>query len=183
MAKTVDVTERTLEQERQSFMKMCKAFWCGANVIRIIMIVCVSILALCLIIGAAGGAADSGVEEFSTVGGMFYTVSVCVIATGYIIALGFGAKIFKSLRNGETPFRYDIADKLKGAGCVMMVTGGLGFALNVVVQGLKANGVEGIGTATELPDLVPFVFGAFLVALAYVFNYGCKLQQESDETL
>lgn len=182
MAKN-DIKERTLEQEKQSFMKMCKAFWCGANVIRIIMIVCVSILALCLIIGVAGGAADSGMEEFSTAGGMIAVASMCVIATGYIIALGFGAKIFKTLRDGETPFRYDIADKLKGAGYVMMVTGGLGFVLNVVIQCLKANGVEGIGTAIELPDLIPFVFGSFLVALAYVFNYGCKLQQESDETL
>ena len=180
MAKTVDITERTLEQEKQRFIKMCRAFHCGANVVRIIMIVCVSLLGLFLIIGAAGVELT---EEFNTVGGMISVASLCVICLGYIIALGFGAKIFKSLRDGETPFRYDIADKLKGAGCVMMTTGAVGFVLNMILQCLSMNGCEGIGMIDELPDFAPFVFGAFLAALAYVFNYGCKLQQESDETL
>ena len=35
----------------------------------------------------------------------------------------------------------------------------------------------------KILSLVLLILGAVLAIAAYVFNYGCKLQQESDETL
>lgn len=180
MAKT-DITERTLEQEKQGFIKMCRCFEIGANVIRIIMLIFIPFLLVVLITGATG-VLDAG-EMYSSPEGLMTSGALCMVCVGYFIALNFGVGIFRSLRNGETPFRYDVSDKLKGAGIAMIVTGAFGFVMNVVVRCLMANGVMFVDGMESLPDTIPFVFGMFLVALAYVFNYGCKLQQESDETL
>ena len=101
-----------------------------------------------------------------------------ILITGIVIY-----HIFRRLRAAETPFCYDIADKIKGAGHAAW---GIGFGLLVF----------GAAAALSLSDrqlLRPYGFGyvefgililgALLTISAYVFNYGCKLQQESDETL
>ena len=181
MSKKVDITKRTLEQEKQDFIKICKCFGILTNVIRILMAVCVVLLVLFAILGATGVSELS--YEFTTKEGIVSTLSVCAVCIGYVIALNFGVSIFRTLRNGETPFRFDIADKIKGAGYALVVTGAVGFLLNVLVQFLVASGDLFFGNMQYLPDTVPFFFGVMLIALAYVFNYGCKLQQESDETL
>lgn len=176
-----NITERTLEQEKQGFVKMCRCFEIGANAIRILMLIFIPAL-IFVMITSATGLVDAG-EQFTSAEGLISMCALCVICVGYFVALNFGVSIFRSLRNGETPFRYDVADKLKGAGVAMIVTGIVGFVLNVMVECFIANGMLHFGEMQYLPDTIPFIFGAFLVALAYVFNYGCKLQQESDETL
>ena len=74
-----------------------------------------------------------------------------------------------------------VADKMKGAGYALAASGVIGFILNMIATVLEANG--GFVLEMYMPETVPFLFGVFLIALAYVFNYGCKLQQESDETI
>jgi hypothetical protein len=99
------------------------------------------------------------------------------------IGLNFIASVFRNMRLGETPFRYDVADKMKGAGMAFVVASGLAFMFNVTLMILNGAGVLEFADAPSYPDFFSFVLGVFLLALAYVFNYGCKLQQESDETI
>lgn len=181
MDKTIDLNEKALEKEKQDFNKMCRFFEMLATVFRIIMMMCVPILLVFYIIGALGWV-ELG-EALSSAEGLVSTIGLCIICIGYIIALNFGVKIFRTVRTAETPFRYDVADKMKGAGTALIVTGIIGFVLNVLVRVLMANGTLHFDSLTYMPDTVPFLFGAFLIALAYIFNYGCKLQQESDETI
>jgi len=181
MAKTIDVNERTLEQEKASFLKMCRFFEALANIFRIGIIVCL-IMMFFSYIGSFAGWVDAEKKLTSEEGWVTFA-SLCVSGIGYVIALNFGVAIFRSLRTAETPFRYDIGDKMKGAGITLAVTGVVGFVFNLTVNGLITNGVLDIDAMNNAPDTVPFLFGVFLTALAYVFNYGCKLQQEADETI
>lgn len=181
MAKTIDVNERTLEQEKASFLKICRYFEALANIFRTGIIVCI-ILLFFSCIGSFAGWVDAE-DKLTSAEGWISVASISVSCIGYVIALNFGAAIFRSLRTAETPFRYDIGDKMKGAGITLIVIGVVGFVLNLTVNYFIANGTLDFETMNYLPDTVPFLFGAFLTALAYVFNYGCKLQQESDETI
>jgi hypothetical protein len=47
-------------------------------------------------------------------------VNSMVLLSGMVSALNFGRRIFKELKSGETPFRYDIADKVRGAFFALM---------------------------------------------------------------
>lgn len=181
MAKTVDLNEKTLEKEKQDFIKMCRFFEMLANVLKIGMLVCVPVLVVVIVLSTTG-IIEMG-EHYNSAEGIVSTGALCISCVGFIIALNFGVKIFKNVRTAESPFCYDIADKIKGAGFALAVTGVVDFLMNVTVKFLVANGTLYFKTMTYLPDTIPFLFGAFLLALAYIFNYGCKLQQEADETL
>lgn len=181
MDKTIDLNEKALEKEKKDFVKLCRMFELLAKVFRMIMLICLPILLLFYIFSTFGWV-DMG-DEFRSVEGLVTTISLCVVCIGFIIALNFGADIFRIVRTAETPFRYDVADKMKGAGFALSVTGIVGFVLNMVIQMFVANGIMYFDTMIYMPDMVPFLFGVFLIALAYIFNYGCKLQQESDETI
>lgn len=181
MDKVVDLNEKALEKEKKDFNKMCRFFEMLATVFRTLIMICVPILLVFYIISALGWV-DIG-EDFRSAEGLITTIALSITCIGYVIALNFGAKIFKTVRTAETPFRYDVSDKMKGAGLALIVTGILGFILNVLVRVLMANSTLYFDTMTYMPDTVPFLFGVFLLALAYIFNYGCKLQQEADETI
>lgn len=179
MAAIVDVNERTLEKDKIKFVKMCRFFEMLARIFMIIMIVCLPVLLLFYIAASAG--LVSGMSEYATPENMYFVASLCGVCIGYITALNFGARIFKTVRTAETPFRYDVADKIKGAGYALAASGALGFVLNMVAVVLKAK--SGFAIEAHMPEAAPFLFGVFLIALAYVFDYGCKLQQQADETL
>ncbi len=179
MAKTVDITERTLEQEKQSFQKTCKGFWVFSNVCRIVMSVCVVLLLLCAVLALCGVAEMQ--EEMGE--GVLAVVFGCVVLAGFCVALNFGVDVFRILKDSDTPFRYDVADKLKGAGITLTVTGAAAFVLNVAVHMLSLESNEFYADIGGFPDASTLAFGLALMALAYVFNYGCKLQREYDETL
>ena len=81
------------------------------------------------------------------------------------------------------PVRYDIADKMKGLGYVLCGCGIIGAMLflisNLLIDKLKN---DWFWNATGF-GLVFMVVGLIFIAFALIFETGCKLQQESDETL
>ena len=185
MKETVDVIERTLEKDKKDFVFVCK----------IGEVCAILFLTLCIIGALAAGFMSVmyiitiGIDsEFATqhiAEEIYCMLNGVLIAVGIGIACNFAIKIFNKLKDGDTPFRYDIADKIKGAGTALIVTGLFGSVTEFIHTILTNNkvflGEDTIGIISGCEDMV--VFGAVLMALAYIFNYGCKLQQESDETL
>ncbi len=171
MAKTVDITERTFEQEKEEFSTVCKVF----EVACIMMFVAFAVIvAVVLGVIIAGGAALSDI--------IVLAVNSLVLLLGMSSALNFGRAIFKSLRSGETPFRYDIADKVKGASIALAMSGLLGILLQSVSHIFS----EAFGDICHYYAFIAvgnIFIGVLLGIMSYVMNYGCKLQQESDETL
>ncbi len=175
MAKTIDILERTLENEKKNFIGFCK--------------VCEGLSVFLFVFMIAGCIVQAYELMVSLVVGGMWNSTICsagnlITYTGLTIAFRFSKKIFAMLKKGETPFTYAVADKIKAAALTMTVTGGIGVVLECVAAILCSVGIYSYG---ELSDLIGgmdvFVIGLVLIALSYIFNYGCKLQQESDETL
>ncbi len=180
MDKTVDLNERALEKEKKDFVKLCKMLEVGARTITILILIAVPVFIL-----AIGLDALNIVVEIEGFMAEDYIMLGCatLLCVCFGIGLNFIANVFRKMRIEETPFRYDVADKMKGAGVAFVVAGGLAFIFNVTLMILNGASVLDFADVPTYPDFFSFVLGVFLLALAYVFNYGCKLQQEADETI
>lgn len=171
MAKVIDVNERTLEKETEEFRLVCKVFevFCIA-IFSVIFIIAVAVIGIAVFIGA----------EMSDV--LTFAVNNAVLLMGLASALNFGRSIFRKLKNGETPFRYDIADKVKGASIALCGSGFLGILVQSVSH-LFSAAFSDICHYYLFIAIGNCIVGIILGIVSYVLSYGCKLQQESDETI
>ncbi len=185
MENAVKSIEKTLENDKKNFIFVCKM----GEVFSILLIV------LCIVGGLAaafmsvmyilGIAIDN---EFATphiAEEIYCMVNGVCITIGMGIACKFAVKIFSELKTGETPFRLNIAENIKKAGISLILTGFFGsvteFIYNVLVENKVFLGENTIGIINGCEDMV--MLSIVIMAVAYIFNYGCKLQQESDETI
>lgn len=180
--KTVNIIERTLDKDKKDFITICKIGEIFSMVLTGISVIMSIALLIMLIMSLTGFVDDSG--KYSSPEGIMSSANNLIMTLGIIIACNFSAHIFNKLKDGETPFRYDIADKIKGAGISLTVSGVICSVIECV-RGI----LDGTGIFTDTPAFEPLdfesycIFGVFLITLAYVFNYGCKLQHEADETV
>ena len=185
---TTDVMERTLAQEKGRFDKFCKLM----HVFSTLMWILLTIGAVfCLIVSIVqevqyeNNGGEARMPE--TLISVFY---VFLVISGIGLLWNSARHIFRRLRTAETPFCYDIADKIKGTGFLAILLGIMSFVYRMIVELLARNGViKHFVKSDGFVDIgFPFIYsviilGVVLMMIAYVFNYGCKLQQESDETL
>ncbi len=171
MKKAVDVNERTFEEEKKDFTLMCKVFETICIIVLVIFaLVALIVTGIIIVMGA----------KMNDV--MVLSANSAVLLFGMVSALNFGRAIFKALKSGETPFRYDIADKVRGASLALLICS---FA-SILVQSISHIFSE---TSADICHYYFFmaiggcVVGVLLGIMSYVMNYGCKLQQESDETV
>lgn len=169
-----DLTKTALDKEKKNFIRFCN--FCSG--------LCVLLLEF-MIVGLVtyGYGLIKCIVVCGTVEEMISNAANLVTCIGIGFSVRFGGMAFSALSKNETPFRYDVADKLKGASVPLIVCGGIVFMAEVAVVIMT----EGFGFAADKFDffggLDVLLFGIALSALSYIFNYGCKLQQESDETL
>ena len=174
--KTVDVNERTLEQEKK-YLKQTSA------IVRIES-VCFTLAIMMLMVQEMVSAAPGDGESASV---LFWIklIFLPLQAVAAIIVSNFAIALFKEIETGDTPFRYSIADKLKGLSNAIL-GGSIIFAAPYLVSYL-VNAFTETGEPQTNACAVIMLGGLFLgvlfKALSYIFSYGCKLQQESDETL
>ncbi|MCM1329057.1 MAG: hypothetical protein NC253_06395 [Ruminococcus sp.] len=86
--------------------------------------------------------------------------------------------IFKAIEKSGTPFIPQVSKgirKITAVICFMFVFQGLA----VVVYPMLTGG----GDPTLYFNWTSFIFVSVLELMGYIFDYGCKLQKESDETL
>ena len=115
-------------------------------------------------------------------------IYVFLVLGGIALLWNAARHIFRRLRTAETPFCYDIADKIKGAGFLAILLGIISLVYRTVVELISKNGGNFVKSDGYMDLGYPFIYsvlilGVVLMITAYVFNYGCKLQQEADETL
>lgn len=174
--KTVDITERTLEKEKKNFIEFCKVVEVFFSVILVFMVIAAIAIFIMTIMSNIILTDEPTAEE------IFYSVYLIAICIGTSIALNFGVKVFKELKKGETPFRYEIADKIKAAGMTLIGTGVVHIIAEIVRGFLYEAGNFTVKVSLTF-DFDFCICGVAVLAIAYIFNYGCKLQQESDETI
>ena len=176
-----DVMERTLEKEKEQFDRFCKLMHIVSTVASVLLaagaVFCLAVPVVQHIRYVRSGGTEDTVR---VIVGAVYTF---LMLGGIALLMNFARNIFRRLRAAETPFCYDIADKIKGAG---QAAWGIGFGLLVFGSAATLFLKERSPLAQYGFGYVEFgilIVGAVLGISAYVFNYGCKLQQESDETL
>lgn len=104
-----------------------------------------------------------------------------LIVTMIVDAIGCDQlyRIFKDISREATPFAAKHVRRIK---TVAWLTLPLAF-LDATCRNL-ADAFQAGDPAINLElNLMWVAFGAIIYCLAYIFDYGCKLQQESDETL
>lgn len=114
---------------------------------------------------------------------IFKAAFVLYYSAVFFIISNYVQQIFGRLRKAETPFMYDIADKMKGLAYVLgsggIVGGAVFTVFNLFIDDLAD---EWFGFSL-IAGFVFMVMGLIFTAFAFIFEHGCKLQQESDETL
>ena len=114
---------------------------------------------------------------------IFKAAFILYYSAVFFIVAGYVEQIFGRLRKAETPFMYDIADKMKGLGYVLGsggIIGGAAFSIfQLFIEDLSDEWFE----FSLIAGFVLMVVGLIVTAFALIFEHGCKLQRESDETL
>lgn len=174
--KTVDVNKRTLEQEKQYLRQT-------SGIVRI-EAVCFAAVLIMLMVQEIISAAPGDGENASV---LFWIKLMCLPfqAVSVIVVTKFVISMFKEIENGETPFRYSIADKLKGLSDAIL-GGSIVFGAPYLITMLVYAFTETEGSQTNASAVIMLgglFLGVLFKALSYIFGYGCRLQQESDETL
>ena len=174
--KTVDVNERTLEQEKQYLKKT-------SEIVRIEAVCFAIALILLMVMETIPSVSDGGIDT-----SLLFWVKLIFLpfqAVAAIVVSNFVTRLFKEIENGDTPFRYSIADKLKGLSDAIL-WGSVIFAAPYLVSAFVSAFTETEGAQTNASAVIMLgglFLGVLFKALSYIFGYGCKLQQESDETL
>ena len=174
--KTVDVNERTLEQEKQYLKKT-------SEIVRIEAVCFAIALILLMVMETIPSISDDGIDT-----SLLFWVKLIFLpfqAAAAIVISKFVIELFKEIETGTTPFRYSIADKLKGLSDAILV-GSVIFAAPGIISTFVCAFTETEVSQTNAYAVIMLgglFLGALFRALSYIFNYGCKLQQESDETL
>ena len=174
--KTVDVNERTLEQEKQYLKKT-------SEIVRIEAVCFAIALILLMVMETIPSVSDDGIDT-----SLLFWVKLIFLpfqAADAIVISKFVIGLFKEIETGTTPFRYSIADKLKGLSDAILV-GSVIFAAPVIISTFVCAFTETEASQTNAYAVIMLgglFLGALFRALSYIFNFGCKLQQESDETL
>ncbi len=134
-----------------------------------------AILALFTVIGTVANICEAIFNEkalliANNIGNIAESVLLCIIS---VISVLLFAKISKD----GTPFSPKIVTLLRTAGFVMML-------YSFIPPAARGIALSALGEAPEFSGNTPAVFfGAILMILAQIFNYGTMLQQEADETV
>lgn len=176
----LDINERTHKKETADFISACQVFEIFSIIGLVAFIAGALFLAWEVIFNAESVAIKTDTSLFSVILSDICSIICCL---GICIALKFSVTIFGKLKNGETPFRYDIGDKIRAAGISLVVTGTSVFTIKFSSNLLCSFDIIADIVAVDLSDSYLCLMGALICVFSYIFSYGCKLQQESDETL
>ena len=184
MNKTINVLERTLEKEKESFVKTNKVLHFVFIVLQILSLMLAIMTSIMLVMMGINNVFK--ISDSFSFPDIYLTLTLMVISVCYFIAFNHARKIFDIFKSGESPFRYDVADKMKGAATAIIAANLINFAIGLIylaVGGfMKLSNDESFEIVINF-DLGSLILGILIYAFSYVFNYGAKLQQESDETL
>lgn len=166
------------ENKAQSFKKVCGRIHAAS----VILLVLEIIFAVIYLLGV------TGIDAMWT-GNIWETVPELIRTATMLIMFNYMRLIFGQLRRSETPFLPEVSRRLKAIAYTLIIGGGAywiaGFAVLGALQYFAAiPRVVGIDVSAAVVFGVLFVmFGCVIWGISYIFERGCELQKESDETL
>lgn len=106
---------------------------------------------------------------------MFVFMLMDTVLMGAAIFLIHG--IFSEMKKGCTPFSHENTLRIKRTAIVVIILGIVGSYSDGLVDYYT------IGELTWKVDIPGVICGIIIYCIAFIFQYGCQLQRESDETL
>ena len=165
----------TIEEQYKNVCKYIHGFSVGGEAILCLLSLAMLVSVVAQLIGqgpfAEMFADDSGIWK-----SLYYTYYVLL----FLIAVNFLRIAFKKLSSSDSPFREDVATGMRRLSLVL-IWGGAGSMIIAPFLHSKAPVVGSSGF--NLFGFFIMVAGLMFDAFSLIFKYGCKLQQESDETL
>ena len=157
--------QKTVDIEKQNYMMTLKLSRVASIVMSIVISVALAVLWV------------ASIQE-NKIG---FAVHFTVLLAPFAVSMLYLTKICKILKDGDTPFRLAIAKYINHISLFLMGGGFIGYlitplsVLEVDLGGLTFGFFIGYSAYCWI--------GTTLTLIAYAFKYGCKLQQESDETI
>lgn len=110
---------------------------------------------------------------------MVITIVAALVMAVYTVNSCFAGKLFKEFEKCESPFTQNIVNRIKMLGYSLIPWVFIGGAVDSA-KSAAFSGKLHIGININVEMIIAVLIVLFL---AYIFEYGTKLQQESDETL
>lgn len=152
----------------------------SARVTYISIMACMILLAaaICMTVATIGQAADgAAANEIWTSSLIVYNMLMLSVECFFI------SKVFGNLKASDSPFRDEIVKGLRRATNVLVGGGIGGMVLYLIFELTVETQQNRLFFGTSGTFYVYILLGLIMKAISLIFEYGCKLQQESDETL
>jgi len=165
-------------KQAKSFSKVCRNMHIFAFAAEILY----GLAVLAVLLGALG----APFIEFKGLISRWELLPEIIWDSSLLMVFNFMRLIFGRLKKTDTPFSEGVDQKFKAIAYTLVIGGGTYFFLSFILYGYLSMSVSSpeLDRAFSFTDgLYMLMIGAVIWGLAYVFERGCVLQQESDETL
>lgn len=163
-------------KQAKSFSKVCRNMHIFAFAAEILY----GLAVLAVLLGALG----APFIEFKGLISKWELLPEIIWDASLLIVFNFMRLIFGRLKKADTPFSEGVDQKFKAIAYTLVIGGGAHFFTSLIVSGYISMSVPFEEMNISYSDgLYMMMIGAVIWGLAYVFERGCVLQQESDETL
>jgi len=121
-------------------------------------------------------AVQSDIEE------MYGSIFMFIDCAAFAVICTIGCGIIKLFKASETPFVSGVSKRLRAMAFIVMgaflVSVGVKLVFKAVTEVVPQDGYTGY-----FENPYGMIFVTLLIMLSYIFDIGCKLQRESDETI
>ncbi|MDE7279485.1 MAG: DUF2975 domain-containing protein, partial [Oscillospiraceae bacterium] len=124
--------------------------------------------------------------EYIAAPSVWLAKALCIVIPNFVLCLSLFVisllckNIFMNVNQSGTPFIPQVSKGMKKIAAVIAVM----LVISAAAEFLFPIIFPVLGTETKLViDADGWLFFALLLMLSNIFDYGCKLQQESDETI
>lgn len=161
----------TIEEQYKNVCKYIYGFSLGGEAV-------LGLLALAMLVSVVGQLI--GIDMFMDDSGIWKSLYYTYYVLLFLVAVNFLRITFKKLINSDSPFREEIAAGMRRLSLVLV----WGGAASMIIAPFLHSKAPVVGSG----GFNMFGFGIMIAGLMFdafslIFRYGCKLQQESDETL
>ncbi|MBR6338036.1 MAG: hypothetical protein IKR76_09975 [Ruminococcus sp.] len=164
----------TVEEQYRSICKYIYGYALGGEAILGILSAAMLVSLVGQLVGGSFG------DMFKGDDGIWQTVYYTYYVLLFTAAVNFLRVTFKKLTSSDSPFRTEIAKGMRVLSRILVLGGAGSMILSPVLNRINPNvGAHGF-------DLFGFgigIAGLMFDAFSLIFEYGCSLQQQADETL
>lgn len=169
-----EIMRENMPEELKNIKIQIKSVIKIIKILMFIMIVCTAVFFVNSIINTVSYAGAPNLEAANKLG---ESILALISSAAWLVVTVICKNIFADIDKSSTPFIPQVPKGIRKIAAAIIIM----FIISAAEQLLYP-----IFTGVELKlviDGTSLIFVSILTLLSYIFDYGCKLQQESDETI